>query len=138
MYLNEKKEDLTTYTAIRKLHEVNNYKGEHQLLSSYRRAGWMSPRVSDNIKMVVQNCKICQKFTKSVNRPKVTLQKVTIFHEIVTLDLKVFRSKHVLWIIDSFSRFVQGKVILNKRAETIISSVMDTWILCFGIPTVGF
>ena len=44
----------------------------------------------------------------------------------------------VLSIIDSFSRFIQEKVILNKKAETIVKMVMDTWILCFGIPTVGF
>ena len=35
-------------------------------------------------------------------------------------------------------QFVQGIVIQNKRADTIINAVMDTWILCFGIPSVGF
>ena len=44
----------------------------------------------------------------------------------------------MLWIIDSFSRFVQGKVILNKRVETIMREVSDTSILCFEEPTVGF
>ena len=33
---------------------------------------------------------------------------------------------------------MQGKVILNKRADTIISSITDTWIMCFRIPSVGF
>ena len=56
----------------------------------------------------------------------------------VTLDLKEFGSMHVLLIIDSFCRFFQGKVILNKRAETIVRAVIDTWIVCFGIPTVRF
>ena len=41
-------------------------------------------------------------------------------------------------MVDSFSRFMQGKVIQNKRAETIVKVVTDTWILCFGIPSVGF
>ena len=74
-------------------------------------------------------------FAKSVGRPKVTLLKVSIFNEIVTLDLKTFGLKHMLWIIDSFSRLVQGKVIQNKRADTIISAVMDMWIISFRIPS---
>ena len=50
--------------------------------------------------------------------------------------MKAFGLKHVLWIIDSFSRFVQEKVILNKKADAIVKAVMDTWMLCFGIPKV--
>ena len=66
------------------------------------------------------------------------LPKASLFNEVVTLDLKAFGSKYVLWIIDSFSRFVQGKVIHNSMVDTIIKAVTDTWILCFGIPSVGF
>lgn len=29
-------------------------------------------------------------------------------------------------------------IIQNKRGDTIISAVMDTWIMCFGIPSMGF
>ena len=98
----------------------------------------MSPTVSKNIKKVVKDCRICQKFAKSVSRPKVTLPKASSFNKIVTLDLKSFGLKHVLWIIDSFSRFVQGKVIQNKRVDKIVSTIMDMRILCFGILNVGF
>ena len=93
----------------------------------------MSPTVTENIKKVVQNCKICQKFAKLMNRPKVTLPKSSMFNEVVTLDLKMFGSKYVPWLVDSFSRFVQGKVIQNKRAEKIVKAIMDKWILCFGV-----
>ena len=101
MYLDDKKEDLTKYAAIRKAHEVINHKGEHQLISAYSRAGWLNPEVSDDIKMVAQNCRICQKFSKSVSRPKVFLPRLSIFNEVVTLYLKSFGLKHVLWIMDS-------------------------------------
>ena len=42
--------------------------------------------------------------------------------EIVTLDLKEFRNKYILWMIDSFTRFIQGKFLNNKKAETIIQA----------------
>ena len=96
----------------------------------------ISPKVSENIRKVVQNCNICQKFAKSVSGPKVTLPKSSTFNEVVTLDLKIFGLKYVLWIVDSFSRFMQGKVVQNKKAETIEKAIMDTWIFCFGIQSV--
>ena len=64
------------------------------------------------------------------------MQKSTTFNEIVNLDLKSVL--HVLWIINSFSIFVQGKVILNKKVKTFVRAVMDTWILFFGIHAVTF
>ena len=56
---------------------------------------------------------------------KETLPKSTKFNEVVTLYLKALGLKHVLWIINIFNIFVQGKVILNKRVETIVKAVME-------------
>ena len=44
----------------------------------------------------------------------------------------------MLWCIDSFTRFVQGKVIGNKKAETVINALVECWNLPFGIPSVGY
>jgi len=38
MYLEEKENDRTSFHAIKKLHEVNNYKVVDQLISAYRKA----------------------------------------------------------------------------------------------------
>ena len=92
----------------------------------------MSPEVSKEIQKMVNSCRVCQKFIMLVSRPKITLPKSSTLNEVVTLDLKNFGSKYVLWIIDSFCRFVQGKVIHNKRMDTIVSVITDTWIMCFG------
>ena len=85
--MEDKEGDHCSFKAVRKVHEVNRHKGKEQLLSAYRKAGWMSPELSNIIDMVVNDCKICQKFQKSVVRPKVTLLKVTSFNEVVTLGL---------------------------------------------------
>ena len=61
-----------------------------------------------------------------MSRPEVTLPKASSFNEVITMDLKSFGSKHVLWIIDSFSRIVQGKVLHSKKVDTIINAVTDT------------
>ena len=69
----------------------------------------MSPEVSKEITIVVQSFRVCQKLAKLVSRPKVTLLRLSTFNEVGTLDLKAFESKYVIWIIDSFNRFLYRK-----------------------------
>ena len=64
-----------------------------------------------------------------------TLPKSSIFDETITLDLKEFGDKYVLWMVESFSRFIQGKLMSNKKADTIISALMDSWCMSFGFQT---
>ena len=59
-------------------------------------------------------------------RPKITLLKSWSFNEVVTLDLKEFGSKYILWMIDSFTKFIQGKLIANKKVDTIINALTDS------------
>merc|ERR1712240_456271 len=126
-----RKERMDTFKAIRKVYEVTNHKSAEQLTVSYRNAGIIGPETVKTIRQVIKDCKICQKFGRSIVRPKVALPRATSFKEIVTLDLKQFGSKYVLWCIDAFTRFVQGKLLNNKRAETIVNEIMRVgiWIL---------
>ena len=41
-------------------------------------------------------------------------------------------------MVDSFTRFMQGKLIPNKKADTNIPVIMDTWCMSLGILTNGF
>ena len=98
----------------------------------------MSQELVNIIERVMKDCKVCQEFQKSVARPRVTLPKSTSFNEVVTLDLKDFGNKYMLWIIDSFSRFMVGKLLNNKKADTIIQAIMDNWCMNLGFPASGF
>ena len=138
LFMQDKEHGLCSFRAVKKVHEVNRHKGKEQLLQVYRNAGWMSPEMANIIERVVNDCKVCQKFQKSVARPRVTLPKASSFNEVVTLDLKEFGNKYVLWMIDSFSRFMVGKLISNKKADTIIQAIMDSWCMSVGFPSHGF
>ena len=48
---------------------------------------------------------------------------MTSFNEVVMLDLKEFRLKYVLWVVDSFTSFIQGKLFNNKKADSIIEAM---------------
>ena len=108
------------------------------MLHAYKQANLLTDTVRKSIKKVCDNCLICQKYKKSQVKPKVALPKVTDFNQVVTLDLKQFGDKYVLWAVDSFTRFIQGKALKNKQADTVLKAVQSTWCLRFGYPSRGF
>ena len=98
----------------------------------------IGPETIKTIRKVVKDCKIYQKFGRSMVKPKVALPRATSFNEIVILDLKQFGNKYVLWCIDAFTRFVQGKLLNDKKAEMIVNAINESWNLAFGIPGIGY
>ena len=50
-------------------------------------------------------------------KPKVALPRVGSFNEIVTLNL----NKYVLWYIDACTKFVQGKLLINKKVDKLLT-----------------
>ena len=70
--------------AVRKVHEVNCHRRKEQLIAAYRNPGWISPELANIINHVVNDLLVCQKFEKSVARPRAFLPKATSFNKIVT------------------------------------------------------
>ena len=65
-------------------------------------------------------------FGKGMAQKRVTLSKVISFNEVVTLELKEVGSKYILWMVDSFTRFIQGKLMNNKKADTIVKALNNS------------
>ena len=137
LYMKKEKEVLT-YAKIKKVHENTNHKSEENLLHAYKEANFLDDSVRKLIKKVCENCKVCQEFKRSQSKPRVALPKVTDFNQVVTLDLKQFGGKNVLWAVDSFTRFIQGIVVANKKSTTILEALSSVWCLRFGYPNQGF
>ena len=74
LFLEDKEGNLCSYKAVRKVHELNRHKGKDQLINAYKKAGWMTPELQKIIDRVVKDCKVCQKFQKTVSRPRVLSQ----------------------------------------------------------------
>ena len=93
LFVEDARDELCSFKAIKKVYEINCHKGKGQLISVYRNAGWMSPEIVNMIDPFVNDCRVCQKFQNSVARPRVSLPKARSFNKIVTLDIKEFGSK---------------------------------------------
>ena len=109
-------DEVCSFTKIKKVHENTNHKSEGNLLHAYKEGNYLTDEVRKVIKKVCENCTVCQRLKKSQSKPKVALPKVTDFNQVVTLDLKQFEGKNVLWAIDSYTGFIQGVVINYKKA----------------------
>ena len=138
LFLEDAEGDICSFRAVRKVHKINRHKWKEQINAAYQNAGWMSPELVTIIDRMVNDCRVCQKFEWSIARPRVTLPKSTTFNEIVILNLKEFGSRYILWMVDSFMRFIQGKLIPNKKADTIIAALTDSWCMNVGFPKKGF
>ena len=71
---------MDSFKAVKRVHEVNNHKSAEQLVGVYRNAGLMGPGTMKTIKEVVSNCKICQKFARSMVKPEIALPKSGSFN----------------------------------------------------------
>ena len=61
------------------------------------------------------------------------LPKADNFNQIVGLDLKVFgNGDNILWLIDSFTKVIKGVYIKDKKVETIVNAIIDSWIVGQG------
>ena len=72
------------------------------------------------------------------------MPSVNTFNEVVGLDLKVLNKngEYILWMVDMFSKAIKGKYIRDKEPETIVSGIIESWIVGDGLgpghPTKGF
>ena len=80
--------NISEYKKVKRIHEVTNHKREENMIYAYRNAGALTDDVHKMIKKVIENCKVCKKFKRSLGTPKVALPKVLDFNEVVALDLK--------------------------------------------------
>ena len=100
---------------MKKVYQVHGHKSESNLIHAHKIENIVTPELKNTIKRVVSDCKICQKFKKSVPRPKTSFPKATDFNQIVTLDLKEIAGKYILWIICSFTRYMFLFLIKRQR-----------------------
>ena len=48
-FLEDAKEELCSFKAVRQVHEINRHKQKDQLIAAYRNAGWISPELQNMI-----------------------------------------------------------------------------------------
>ena len=78
-------------------------------------------------------CDVCKRYAKTPPRPVVGLPMASEFNEKVAMDLKQWKGRWILHIIDMWSRYTISAIINRKRPSDVVNALMQKWIGVFGI-----
>ena len=121
-----------------KLHKVFAHPSEKKLVDLINSAGkkWSeNDNLKKKIKEISKNCETCEKFRRPSPRPVVGLSLATTFNECVAMDLKFYKGKILLHLIDHASRLSSGSRVSSKNPEVILKSIFKNWIAIYGRPS---
>ena len=118
-----------------KLHAQFAHPPKQRLIKLLTRAGRGSDtELMDAVEEVYKKCEICKAYSKPTPRPVVGMQHATKFNEMIALDLKFFKGKIILHVVDHLTRFSSAIVCKSKDPKEIISGLVKCWISIFGPP----
>ena len=115
VFLVKEEKDVTTLKGVQKIHKILNHKQKKQMYYAYENAGKLDKDTRKLIDEVIEKCEICKKNSRSKSKPSVAIPRATDFNSIVSIDLKSIGDKYILWMVCSFTKFVKGVVLSNKR-----------------------
>ena len=136
IHLVEKEDDVKSEGEIKKIRRTLNHMSKEQLIYACRNAGKLDEGIRKRINEIVDKCEICNKNIKSKPKPAVEIPKATEFNSIVAMDLKVMGYKYILWMTFACTRFIQGRVLTDKKPESIVKALHRGWCLPYGYPNV--
>ena len=86
------------------------------------------------IKKVSDECIICKFYQKTPQRPIVDLHKGTSFQESIVIDLKLYKGRILLHLIDQGTRLSVSRFVKSKEPEVILKAIFKSWIQTYVAP----
>ena len=92
---------------------------------------------SEIVNKLYESCEPCFELQQTKSKFKVSLPMAHDFNQTLCMDLKIWSGsgKIILYVIDMFTRYVQAKVIPNKKPESVLKVLIEEWIKRWGSPS---
>ena len=119
--------------VLEKLHAQFGHKNKQSFVNLLKSADKWEESFSKIIDNIIDGCEGCILKRKTPDRPVVAMNMANDFNQLLSVDLKIWKDKYILYMIDVFTRFTVGEIIYNKQPETIVKTIMRQWIKYFGI-----
>ena len=127
----------TNHDIAIKLHRSFAHPSSDKLLKLVNNAGpqWSNNKdLKKEIINVTQQCQVCKIYKKSPPRPVASLPMASNFQETVAMDLKKYKGRLILHLVDLCTRLSAATFIPNKNKETVLREIFKIWIAIFGTP----
>ena len=120
---------------LNKLHKQFGHRPKKVFVELIKSAEQWDPKFSKMIDGIIDGCEGCILRKRNPDKPAVALPMAKDFNHILSMDLKKWDDKHyILYFVDLFTRYTVGKVISDKKPETIVANLFDDWIRYFTAP----
>lgn len=104
------------------------------------------PRMHDDVVKYCQKCEACAKAKSPSTTLRAPLQPIDTSSlepfEMIATDITgplpetIKGNKYILAIIDFKTRYVQAVAMPNQKAETVAKTLLENWILLYGVPAI--
>ena len=119
--------------TLLKLHRQFAHPRPRKLKSLLQDADIWRDDYQELLEEIDRKCELCKRYSKTPARPVVGMPMATQFNEKVAMDLKQWKGRWILHIIDMWSRYTISVFINKKRPSEVINALMQNWVGVFGV-----
>ena len=119
--------------TLLKLHAQFGHPAKQKLTYLLKNANMWNDRCENLLEKIQSNCKICKQFPRTPARPVVALPMAREFNEAVCVDLKLWKGKWILHMVDMHSRYIQSVWVPRKSSRDILDAIIESWCGVFGM-----
>ena len=118
--------------ALKKLHCQFGHPEVDRLAKFMKGAKVWKSEFLEVLREIHKECS-CNEYRRTPSSPVVALPLADQFNDVVCMDLKEWKSKYILYLIDYHTRYTQAIFIDRKLATVVIDSIMIVWVSVFGV-----
>ena len=121
------------YKTLNKLHRQFAHPPVNKIKSLLHDAKLWKEDYLELLEDIERKCDLCKRYTKTPARPVVSMPMATRFNEKIAMDLKQWKGRWILHMIDMWSRYTISVFINRKRPSDVINALMQRWVGVFGV-----
>ena len=118
--------------ALAKLHRQFGHRPKQVFIDLLKSADAWRDDINPILDKLQTGCEGCIKRKRSPDKPAVTLPSANCFNDKVAIDLKIYKKKYILYMIDMYSRYTVATVINRKKPSDVINAIMEKWVAYHG------
>lgn len=120
-------------SALPKLHCQFAHPPKKRLVALLKDAKAWKEEYEDILDEITSKCQLCQLYAKTPPRPVVSMPMAKSFNQKIAMDLKQYKGRWILHMIDMWSRYTISVFIDRKKPSCVIDALMKNWVGVFGI-----
>ena len=113
---------------LRHLHRQFGHPCTNKLVVLLKNANAWESKFQKMLEEIYKECETCKIYKRGVQKPVVSLPIAQKFNQVVTMDLKKWKSWWIIYFIDAFSRLCVARRIRNKQPSSVVQAFMEAWV----------